>query len=152
MDMHTRVGAFLLVGLFAAPSLASAQVPTAEPSPAAPAAEPAQVAAPAPIPAPAPAARCEMVFAPAALAAGSQQQLAVTLKISDGAELDPGQIATLESPEESGLQLARVEGEGLQVAVNASAAKAGAWQVEAFAPSAGAEAQDPLCVGTLTVQ
>ena len=104
-------------------------------------------------PSPAPAAQCQLVFEPVPLTVGAPaQQLKVTLALSDVAEMDPATIRTLKAPEESGLKLTRVEGEGFVVAVDLAAAKAGEWEIGAFAAAAGDEAAEPICVGKLQIK
>jgi hypothetical protein len=113
----------------------------------------AEAQAPPAAPAPAQAAQCQLTFEPAALTAGgAAQELKVTLALSDVAEMDPAQIRTLKAPEESGLTLTRVEGEGFLVTVDLSAAKAGEWEIGAFEAAAGDEAAEPICVGKIQVR
>ena len=98
--------------------------------------------------------QCELKFEKAEIAAGSaSQELTFTLALPAGAQIDPAQIRSVNSDDESGLQIGLVDGKTLVFTVDATGAKAGSWEIRAFdRPEAKGDAQAPLCVGKLMVQ
>lgn len=140
MDSRKNPLRLALLALVALPAFAfgelSAQQPQAPQQPEAPQQAPS----------------CELKFEQAEIAAGSPaQEMKITL--AEGAQVDPALIRSVGTDDASGLQIALVDGQTLVLAVDATGAKAGSWEIRAFdRPEAKGDAQAPLCVGVLTVK